>query len=242
MLELKEALMEVLGELESGTFSLNFASGGLGLLVYVLKAIALYSIATRREIKNPWLAWVPVGDLWILGSLSDQYQYVVKKQVKNKRKVLLGLGIATTVIVIVFVAVVAWMLIDLLFVATDILDVIDQSAEDFIEVLASNLVYYFGNNIIVLSLLSLLAIPLAVLATIQTVYFYIALYDVFCSSDPKNSTLYIVLSIVGNFMVEGVYCIFLMLCKDKDLGMPPRKTEVVAPPEILEETPANMEE
>ena len=76
----------------------------------------------------------------------------------------------------------------------------------------------------------------------QTVYFYIAMYDVFRSCDPKNSTLYLVLSLVGNVVVSGAYCIFLMLCKDKDLGMPPRKTEVVTPPEIPEDVPEKAEE
>jgi len=107
------------------------------------------------------------------------------------------------------------------------------------ETLVSNLMYYAGTNVVLLNLIGLagiLAIPLAVVSVIQTVYFYMALYDVFRSCEPKNSTLYLVLSLVGNVVVDGAYCIFLMLCKDKDLGMPPRK------PEIVEEIPGNTEE
>ena len=63
-----------------------------------------------------------------------------------------------------------------------------------------------------------------------------AVYDVFRSCEPKNSTLYLVLSLVGNVVIDGACCIFLILCKDKDLGMPPRK------PEIVDEIPGNADE
>lgn len=225
---MEEYIIGILEAAEEGFLSLNFATSGLGVLVYVLQALALYAIAERREIKKPWLAWIPVVNVWILGSVSDQYQYVVKGQVKNKRKVLLGLNIAIAVIVSVILSVAIWLVVDLVRIAFDM-----PTYADVKEMLVSNLMYYFGSNIVLLALLSILAISLTVLAVMQTVYFYMALYDVFRSCDPKNSTLYIVLSLVGNFMVEGVYCIFLMLCKDKDLGMPPRKPEPI--PEIAEE-------
>ena len=60
---------------------------------YVLHALSLYSIANRRGIRRPWLSWIPVGSTWILGCISDQYQYVVKGKVRNKRKALLVLEI-----------------------------------------------------------------------------------------------------------------------------------------------------
>lgn len=235
-------ITEFFSELESGIASLNFTTSGLGVLVYILQALALYTIAQRRGIKKPWLAWIPLVNVWILGSISDQYQYVVKRQVKNKRKVLLGLNIAIAVIAVVIVAAVIWLLIDLMFVAMDVYDAIEPISGRTMEAMISNLMYYVGNNVVLLILLSLLIIPLVVLAVTQTVYFYIAMYDVFRSCEPKNSTLYLVLSLVGNVVVEGAYCIFLMLCKDKDLGMPPRKPEVVTPPEIPEDVPENAEE
>lgn len=243
---MEEYIMGVMEALEEGILSLNFTTSGLGVIVYVLQALALYTIAKRRGIKKPWMAWIPLVNVWILGSISDQYQYVVKRQVKNKRKVLLGLNIAMAAIIVLIVAAVVWLLIDLVFVAMDVYDAVEPISEETMEMLLSNLMYYVGNNVVPLILLSLLTIPLVVLVVTQTVYFYIAMYDVFCSCEPKNSTLYLVLSLVGNIVVEGAYCIFLMLCKDKDLGMPPRKAEVVTPPEIPEdipeETPVNTEE
>ena len=60
---------------------------------YVFQSLGYYTIASRRGIHHSWLAWVPFGNLWIVGSISDQYQYVTKGKVKNRRKLLLGLSI-----------------------------------------------------------------------------------------------------------------------------------------------------
>lgn len=215
-------LTEFISGLEDASFSFNFATSGLGVLVYILQALALYTIAKRREIKKPWLAWIPVVNVWILGSVSDQYQYVVKRQVKNKRKALLGLSIAMAAIGVVILVAAVWLLIALMLMAVSIPAISDMKT------FLSNLMYYAGSNVVLLNLLAmaaLLTIPLSVLAVIHTVYFYMALYDVFRSCEPKNSSLYLVLSLVGNVVVEGAYSIFMILCKDKDLGMPPRKEE-----------------
>lgn len=233
--------MEIIAEsilegLEAGVLSLNFATSGLGVLVYILQALALYTIAQRREIKKPWMAWIPVLNLWILGSISDQYQYVVKRQVMNKRKVLLGVNIAIAALVVLMVIALVCMCVDLISIAFDVHDAVEPFSEEYMEILFSNLMYYAGNNMVWLILLSLLSIPLIVLVVIKTVYFYMALYDLYCSCEPNNSTLYLILSLVGNVVVSGAYALFMMLCKDKDLGMPPRKEkpqpEVVVEPAL----------
>ena len=241
---MEEYIMGVMEALEEGILSLNFTTSGLGVIVYVLQALALYTIAKRRGIKKPWMAWIPLVNVWILGSISDQYQYVVKRQVKNKRKVLLGLNIAMAALIVLLIVAIIWLIVALIMTGVSLELFSDGNMP------GSNLdavaLDALADEIGVLLLICLLALPLLVLSIMQTVYFYIAMYDVFCSCEPKNSTLYLVLSIVGNVVVEGAYCIFLMLCKDKDLGMPPRKVEVVTPPEIPEdipeETPANTEE
>ena len=241
---MEEYIMGVMEALEEGILSLNFTTSGLGVIVYVLQALALYTIAKRRGIKKPWMAWIPLVNVWILGSISDQYQYVVKRQVKNKRKVLLGLNIAMAALIVLLIVAIIWLIVALIMTGVSLELFSDGNMP------GSNLdavaLDALADEIGVLLLICLLALPLLVLSIMQTVYFYIAMYDVFCSCEPKNSTLYLVLSIVGNVVVEGVYCIFLMLCKDKDLGMPPRKAEVVTPSEIpediSEETPVNTEE
>ena len=81
-----------------------------GIASYVLTALALSSIAQRRGLRNPWLAWIPVASSWIIGSISDQYRYVVKGENRSKRKILVVLGILGAVfsvaLVVLFVVMV----------------------------------------------------------------------------------------------------------------------------------------
>ena len=62
---------------------------------YVFQSLSLYAIARRRGIAHPGLAWVPVAYSWILGSISDQYQYVVQGKIRNYRKILLALAVVS---------------------------------------------------------------------------------------------------------------------------------------------------
>ena len=79
-------------------------SMGISIASYVLSSLGLYTIAKRRGIGSPWLAWIPGAHFWIVGSISDQYRYVTKGQIKSKRKVLIGLWIGMIAIVIAMVA------------------------------------------------------------------------------------------------------------------------------------------
>lgn len=80
---------------------LLFASA-LSMVSYVLQSLGLYTIAERRGIRHSWLAWVPLGNLWMLGSISDQYQYLAKGKIKNRRKVMLGLSIGLVVVYLIW--------------------------------------------------------------------------------------------------------------------------------------------
>ena len=87
--------------LESGLWLVLRSLFGTPMLLsiagYALTALALYAIAKRRGLKNPWLAWIPVADCWLLGSLSDQYRYVVKGEHRSKRKILLFFRVLITI-------------------------------------------------------------------------------------------------------------------------------------------------
>lgn len=41
----------------------------LGIILYILASIGLYKLALNQKIENPWLAWIPVADMYILGKL-----------------------------------------------------------------------------------------------------------------------------------------------------------------------------
>ena len=90
------AMEEALDSFAAMTSVSSTVSSILGIAVYVFTALALFTIAKRRGISKAWLAWIPVADMWILGSISDQFRYVVKGEVKSKRKILLTLSLITT--------------------------------------------------------------------------------------------------------------------------------------------------
>ena len=47
------------------TLAWLFICLAIGVACYVLQALSLYSLAKRREINKPWLAWIPLANAWI---------------------------------------------------------------------------------------------------------------------------------------------------------------------------------
>ena len=226
-------MLEFLKELEIMSF-LNDMTSSLAIIAYVLQALALYTIAKRRKIKKPWLAWVPIADVWILGSISEQYQYVVKGAVKSKRKTLLVLNILMTALCFVMIGALIWAFLSLMFYGLDpttVMDELELWAEQPIEM--ESLIEGMGTLLFLLVWLILLM----VFAIWYAVVRWQAIYDVFRSCDPNNSVVYLLVSLFGNFVIEGIYSVFLLICKEKDLGMPPRKDarEVITEP-IVEDS------
>ena len=225
---------------------LNLGSIVISLVTYVLMAVGLYSVAKRRGIRNPWLAWIPLVNVWVLGCISDQYRYVAKGQNKSKRKVLLTLSIIVEVVSIVLLVVtVLWFfslmgqfglgdlsLGDWMYVTT-----LDQAGmEAFFEehILIQDAIMdeqqmlqsLLGGILGILGL-ALLLVPLGIW---YTIVYYMALYDLYASAEPKNATVYLVLSILIGGILTGI---LILVCKDRDDGMPPR--QVVEP--VMQELP-----
>ena len=200
--ELEEELLMLLPGLISGV-----PSGLCGIAAYILTALAIYRISCRRGLNNPWLAWIPVVNCWLLGSLSDQYQYVVKGENKSKRKWLIVLSILKSVLMTLVV---------ILAVVT-----------------AGSLFADHPSEVIglVVALLGLV-VPLAAVTIALCVIRYMALYDVYRSLDPANAVLYLVLSI----LFSPTEPFFLFFNREKDLGMPPRKRQPVYEQENTYET------
>lgn len=208
--ELEEGLMMLAPGLISG-----IPTGLFRIAAYVLTSIAIYTISRRRGLNNPWLAWVPIINWWLLGSLSDQYQYVVKGQNTSRRKWLLGLSILKNLLVtglFIFAIVIVGSALNAGlhggFGRWDPMDLIAP----------------------VLTTLSL-ALPYAALVIAFGVIRFIALYDVYRSLDPNNAVLYLVLSI----LFRPTEPFFLFFNREKDLGMPPRKQKPVYAPPVYEQ-------
>ena len=215
-------VMDVLEELGAGMglFYVLYTLGMslFGIAVYVLNALGFYSIAKRRGINHAWMSWIPVLDLWVLGCISDQYQYVVKGKNKNKRKWLLGLSIALAVVYIVFFVFFGIMMVD---VIGGVISTMDES------LLLENLM-----GPVVGMLVSF--IPMMGLAIAVIVVRYIAMYDLYTSCSPQNNVLFLVLSIFFN-VTEPFFVFFL---RKKDDGMPPRRQQPqYIPPQPAYEPP-----
>ena len=208
MFELEEGLMMLIPGLLSG-----IPTGLFRIAAYVLTSMAIYTVAKRRGLNNPWLAWVPVINWWLLGSLSDQYQYVVKGKNTSRRKWLLVLNILKNLLVAGFfvyaIAIVGSALKNGPF------GMFGRGAADLLAP--------------VLTLLSF-ALPFVSIVIALCIIRYIALYDVYRSLDPSNAVLYLVLSI----LFSPTEPFFLFFNREKDLGMPPRKVHADTPPEPIE--------
>jgi len=205
---LEEELLMLIPGLISG-----IPTGLFGIVTYVLTALAIYTLSRRRGLHKPWLAWVPVVNVWLLGSLSDQYQYVVKGENRSKRKWLLILQViiaALTLTVVVLVAVIAAGMI------------FQGPGGDMRHSVAGPMMGILG-----------VVLPLSAASIAYCVIRYMALYDVFRSMDPANSVLFLVLSI----LFKPTEPFFLFFSREKDLGMPPRKQ---AP--VYEQTPVQEQD
>lgn len=178
---------------------------GVGL--YVLQSLGLYTLAQRRGIKKSWMAWVPVLSLWTVGSLSDQYQYLVKHRFRSRRKVLLGLAIATAVLSAVYSGLYAGGIINLIARLPQL-----ASMQELLYMLRYQPVLMAAAGV---------SVVLWVLGLLRTVFQYVCLWDVYASCRPDRKVLYTVLSI----LLPVTLPFFLFVCRNKDTGMPPRKLD-----------------
>ena len=192
-----------------GVLSVVGTSSFLGIASYVLCALSLYTIADRRGIKKAWLAWMPVVNVWILGSISDQYRYVVKGEVKSRRKVLLTVAILN---MLLSIAATVWTVVTAVLAISGAAQGVDESAmvDLVMNSAMKGLVIY---------------VPTLILKIVGTVAEIVALYDVYSSCEPANNVLYLILSIIPGIS-HITKPLFLFLSRNQDKGMPPRRETV----------------
>lgn len=182
----------------------------LAVASYVLTALTLYTVARRRGLKNPWLAWIPVADSWLLGSLSDQYWYVVKGEHTHRRAFLLFFRILTAVLTLSLLGLVGSLCVQVIG---------GMMRQDVIPDLLLMQIVRQATSLLVVGL------PLLGISIAYWVFRFMALYDVYRSLEPENAVLFLVLSIL--FRITEPF--FLFFSRNKDGGMPPRKEPEEAP-------------
>lgn len=140
-----------------------------GLISWILSSIGLHKVAKRRGIRHAWLAWLPIGREWVLGSVSDQYQHLVQGKITARRRILLILEVASIVVGIVYVVTTAM---------AEIMAVADGSVGGVL--LAVGIPY-----------LLFLGVYVAMM-----VFFHICNFDLYRSCNPRNAVVFLVLGIV----------------------------------------------
>lgn len=153
----------------------------IGIVFYLLEAIAVYKMAKTAEIKNPWTAFIPVANSWTFGTLAEKYKK--KNGVKAARFGII-LPILEGIVLLESIALTVFAVISVKEIAVYALDAVDKSADMAPEQF--------------MSLIPVIILYFAVMATAvaYAIVFYVALWRVYASFDNSNATLYIVLSVL----------------------------------------------
>lgn len=178
------------------------------LVIWVFRSLSLYTIGKRRGLKNPWLAWIPVGTEWIIGSVSDQYQYLTQGKNRNRRKILLILSLVA--------AVIGWVsLLEGVAMGVNFITMYGDRVPDGA----------MAQAVLPMTVSMLLGVLSFGVGVAAYVFRQISMYDLYRSCDPKNAVPYLVFSILFGVLEP----VFLMILRNRDDGMPPRKTADEAP-------------
>lgn len=141
----------------------------VSVIFWIISSLSLQSIARRRGIRNAWLAWVPIGNQWILGSIADQYQHLIQGKITARRKLLVWLNVGYAMLII----------------ANGLVQGLTEAAA------------HTEEQLMLWSLASML-ISVASLAVSITalVFCHMSNYDLYRSCDPKNAVTFLVLGII----------------------------------------------
>ena len=164
----------------------------------VMRSWGLYTVAKRRGIRHAWLSWLPIGCDWILGSLSDQYQHLVKGQIKSRRKIMLTLELVSMVVSVGF------------GIVSGVMSAMAATEE---ELLVASLLT------IVPSLLGF-GIGIALL-----IFYHMCNYDLYRSMNPDSAVAFLVLGILFSFLEPFFY--FCNRKKDLGMIVPVQTAPIV---------------
>lgn len=188
-----------------------FVVAAVSVVMYVFQAIGLQKIARRRGIKHPWLAWIPFGDYWILGSISDRLHQTLRGKDPNRRKLLIGL-FAVTFVVGTVQSLVSWRDIWALYQdPVALMEMTPMEMEEWQLAVAAKT-----------SLGPLMDLVVSAVEIAGLVFYYICLHDLYASCRPDLKVVFLVLSIIFGVTVP----FFVFACRNADMGMPPERPQL----------------
>ncbi|WP_066644380.1 hypothetical protein [Christensenella timonensis] len=160
---------------------------------YVFSALGLYTMAKRRGLNNPWLAWIPVVYIYVIGKLADTYAAKHLNKRTNYAVLLLGLIVGVVVLAIIMMAT--------LFAG-------------MLHSYSSSHIYAFLPAYIIFVVL------LIAIAIVYAVFYYISLYRIY-NWHSESATVLLVLSILFSVIVPFV--LFALRNGDNRYLYPPQQ-------------------
>ena len=229
------SLEKVFSEIPAVVLEMLLMICGIALLValvsYVLHSIGLYSIAKRRGVPRPWLAWLPIGGSWILGSISDRYQFVHNQRFRNRKKLLACMELTTYILA----GVIFFSFINLLFNTLTVQTTNKIFTGQYIFDGSKYTPQYKYQSIIMqprqdvilaaAQLVEILVLALDLVTLLFYIFRCIAYYDLFASCRPKNAAIFLVVGIL--FSVTMPF--FVFACRKHDLGLQGQTPQSEAP-------------
>lgn len=163
---------------------------------YVLNGIAFMKLAKQRGIDNPWMAWVPFANTYLIGKISDDINACYQNKT-NRRITLLVLDIVLAVSVIPFCVIIGD------FVVSIIKDAMNDSYK---------LSFSYINGF-QFSLLVIIILLMFVLAMLVMIIQFMSYYSIFKEYSPSNAGLFLALSIIAYFVLScGFIAPIIILC------------------------------
>lgn len=174
----------------------------IALIFYIFESAGLYTLAKRRGIHYPGLAWVPVARDWVMGSLSDQYAMRLGQN-KSYRKVLPALGAVVTILAVLVLSFIIQFMVRLATGDPVLYAQLYQASNNPEEAV----LLIFGSVVPFVSILYIVGI-------VYMVFYFITLYKLFQSCRPGSAVGYLLLSIFLGFLRPFL----VFACRNSDEG------------------------
>lgn len=168
---------------------------------YVFQSLSLHTLARRRGIANPWLAWIPYGNYWIIGALARDHD---KQNGISRRwdKILLILSIIGSA---------SFITTYIVFIVYAIINAASMEAAGITygEDIAAELL---GGILIIYALLIAAAVVMSAVTTLT----YICLFKIYESTVPEKAIKYFLIHLLVPFAAP--FCLFA--CRNKGYEHP----------------------
>lgn len=169
--ELQEAL---------SLFAVTFlVSGILGLLLYIFNGIGLMKMSNSLGLKNGWISFIPVANIYALGRVAQNY---VKKDGRKSAK--LGAALLTLYIIMFVVSIVFFV-----FLGIALVSVFQYASSAVLDNSTMNIEMFSSFIPVIVFYFVFMAVAIAYI-----VVYYVALYKIF-DMFSNHGVLFVVLSI-----------------------------------------------